>query len=86
MAKRNHNRQGKRRYRSPEPLPPGLKPLTVSPRVGQALLGISTTKFYELINAGEIRRIKHGNKALIIYETLENFIARQSTAAHQSTT
>ena len=32
-----------------------------------------TTRLYELINAGEIRRVKDGAKSLILVESLERY-------------
>jgi hypothetical protein len=62
-------------------LPAGLRPLTVSVKAGRALIGLGNTKFYELIGTGEIRTMKCGAKTLVVYQSLEAFVARHAKAA-----
>jgi len=55
-------------------LPSGMKPLTVRLNAAKALLGIGTTKFYELVNAGKITIIKIDGMPLAEYASLEKLI------------
>ena len=52
-----------------ERMPP---PLWVRPKEGMRLIGVKTTKFYELLNAGAIKSRRIGNMRLVEYASLMN--------------
>jgi len=54
----------------------GEKPLCVRLNTALQLLGISKTKMYELIAAGEIDAIKIGRATMVLGASLEAFVAR----------
>ena len=64
-----------------------IKPNQDEPRLaggvtwGCRLIGISRTKFYELIKSGDIRTFKHGGRRLVRREDIEAFLERMSTNA-----
>ncbi|GAB3019579.1 helix-turn-helix domain-containing protein [Mycobacterium bourgelatii] len=47
-----------------------------------ALGGISRSKIWSLANSGEITRISIGTRRFITLNSIEQFIARQTAAAH----
>jgi excisionase family DNA binding protein len=58
---------------------PEFEPITVSIVTAAAMLGISRSKFYELLEAGDIEGIRIGSRKLIPVSTLREFVeARQS--------
>lgn len=50
---------------------PNSKPITVTVNDGLGLTGLGRTKFYELINDGQIKTIKVGKRRLVVYSSLE---------------
>ena len=63
-------------------------PLCVRVGVAARMIGIGRTKFYELINAGEVETIKLGNATLIPTASLAALVERQRgtsrCAAHKA--
>ena len=59
-------------------IPPA--PLCVRVGVAARMIGIGRTKFYELINAGEVETIKLGAATLIPTASLVALIERQTSA------
>ena len=55
-------------------------PLTVRVRRAVELTGISRSKLYELIKAGEIETVKIGATTLIPFASLRDFMERQKSA------
>ncbi|MEQ7874285.1 helix-turn-helix domain-containing protein [Sphingomonas sp. ASV193] len=58
---------------------PGGTALPISVRVREAvrLTGISRSRLYELMGAGEIEHVKVGSSTLIIFASLSSFVERQ---------
>jgi excisionase family DNA binding protein len=56
-----------------------LDPLTVRIRRAVELTGISRSKLYELIKAGEIETVKIGATTLIPFASLRDFMERQKS-------
>lgn len=54
-------------------------PLTVRVRRAVELTGISRSKLYELIKAGEIETVKIGATTLIPFASLRDFMERQKS-------
>lgn len=50
-------------------------PLTVRVETAMRMLGLGRTKFYELIGTGEIETIKVGKSRLVVFESLQRFVA-----------
>jgi hypothetical protein len=61
--------------------PPELEPLVVSPKVAKYLLGIGTTKLWELIRAGELESYLDGASRRITLASIKARVARQLAAA-----
>lgn len=51
------------------------KPLTVKVETAMRMLGLGRTKFYELVGEGEIETIKVGKSRLVIFDSLQRFVA-----------
>lgn len=64
---------------------PKLAPITVRVPAAINYLGISRSKLYELISAGEIETIKVGGCTLVPVASLAEFIERMRSAQQQST-
>jgi excisionase family DNA binding protein len=58
------------------PKNPPLTPLAVSPRDAAHLMGVSRSRVYELINAGELPAYKDGARTLILVADIEAWLAR----------
>lgn len=56
-----------------------LRPLAVRPRQAATMLGISVSSLERLNKAGEIPRIKDGNKVFYRVATLDAWLARRET-------
>jgi excisionase family DNA binding protein len=58
--------------------------LAYSPSGGAQALGISRSKFYELIAAGELKALKLGSRTLVLHSELVRFITKLDAAhAHE---
>lgn len=57
------------------------EPLFLTIAETQQLLRVGRTYLYELIDRGEIRRVKMGHKALITADSVRNFAASLSDVA-----
>lgn len=53
-----------------------MRPIFVDTAGAKQALCCKTTKLYELINAGEIERVKLGAKTLITIESIERYAAK----------
>lgn len=53
---------------------PEYEPITVSIVTAASMLGISRSKFYELMDTGEIETIKIGRRSLIPVSALRAFV------------
>lgn len=58
-----------------------MKPLAVPPKTGFEMLGVGTTKGYELISAKELETFKVGAATRITVASIEAFVERQLAAA-----
>lgn len=58
-----------------------MKPLAVPPKTGFEMLGVGTTKGYELISAKELETFKVGTATRITVASIEAFVERQLAAA-----
>jgi len=54
--------------------------LTVRIPTAMAMLGLSRSKFYDLMDGGEIATIKVGRARLIIVQSLREYVARHLTS------
>jgi len=54
--------------------------LTVRIPTAMAMLGLSRSKFYDLMDGGEIATIKVGRARLIIVQSLRDYVARHLTS------
>jgi excisionase family DNA binding protein len=57
-----------------------LMRLAYSPSEGAEVLGISRSKIYELITAGDLKVIKLGSRTLILHSELVRFLASRARA------
>jgi hypothetical protein len=55
-------------------LPAGLKPLAVTVRTAQELIGIKNTKIWELIGNGSLQTLSIGKRRLVFYASIERLI------------
>jgi excisionase family DNA binding protein len=62
-----------------------LKPLAVRRRVAADVLGEGVSKVDELVATGKIQAVKSGRNLLIIYASLENYLANLPLATLKST-
>jgi len=51
-----------------------MKPVAYSVTEALELIGISRTKFYQLVNGGQIKVRKIGNRSIILEEDLRAFL------------
>ena len=58
-----------------------IAPVLVNMKTAASALAISRGKLYQLIDAGEIRRVKIGARALIPVSELTEFAARLAAAS-----
>jgi excisionase family DNA binding protein len=58
-----------------------LRPLAVRPKKAAEMLGISISSLERLNKAGEIPRLKHGNKVFYRVATLDAWLAKRETFA-----
>lgn len=60
-------------------LPPRLSPEPITVRIPTALemLGLSRSKFYELLAQGQFEIIKVGRCSLVVVASLHSFVERQ---------
>jgi hypothetical protein len=52
----------------------GVKPLAVTVKCGQELIGIKTTKMWELIKDGTLETIHIGKRCLVLYASIERMV------------
>jgi hypothetical protein len=52
----------------------GLKPLSVTVRTAQDLIGIKNTKIWELISDGTVETVSIGKRRLVIFASIERLI------------
>ena len=57
--------------------PTGTEPLVVSPKRGCQMLDCSMTRFYELLNSGQIQSYREGKSRKAIVASIQAHIARQ---------
>lgn len=69
---------------APKKLPGGLKPLAVRLNVAKALLGIGSTKFYELVHAGLVTIVHVDGMPLAEYASLERSIRKDDRRERQT--
>jgi hypothetical protein len=60
-------RTGGNRASAPHP----LKPLTISSATARALLGVGSTKFWELVRDGDIEMVEIGRRKMVKYRSIE---------------
>ena len=60
---------------------PQIRPLALRPREAAAMLGVSVSSLERLTKAGEIPRLKDGNKVLYRVVSLEAWLARCESKA-----
>ena len=58
-----------------------IRPLAVRPQKAAEMLGISISSLERLNKAGEIPRLKHGNKVFYRVATLDAWLAKRETFA-----
>jgi excisionase family DNA binding protein len=58
-----------------------LRPLAVRPQKAAEMLGISISSLERLNKAGEIPRLKHGNKVFYRVATLDAWLAKRESLA-----
>ena len=56
-----------------------ISPLAVNPTKGAKVLGVSRSKFYELLKDGELPLIKIGSRSLVRIADIENLLASLAT-------
>jgi len=56
-----------------------ITPLAVNPTKGAKVLGVSRSKFYELLKDGELPLIKIGSRSLVRIADIENLLASLAT-------
>lgn len=61
--------------------PPTLEPLAVSAREAARLTGLSRSRVYELIAAGELEAVRSGARILIKLESVRTWFASLPEAA-----
>jgi hypothetical protein len=62
--------------------PTAPEPLLVDEQVARSMLGgIGRTLLYELIDAGEVRRVKLGRRTTISVESIRGYVARLEASA-----
>ncbi len=55
----------------------GTEPLTVRVPVALKMVGLSRSKFYEMVQDGEIEIVKVGRSTLVVVGSLRDFIERR---------
>lgn len=55
----------------------GIEPLSVRVPVALKMVGLSRSKFYELVQDGEIEIVKVGRSTLVVVESLRSFLERK---------
>jgi len=58
-----------------------LTPIFVTVNDAKRLLSLGHTRVYELMNSGELERVKSGSKTLISYESLRRYAETLREAA-----
>lgn len=61
-----------------------MKPIALPPRSACAVLGVGTTKLYELLNANELEAFSIGRARRITTASIEAYVARQLAGGVQS--
>ena len=56
---------------------PDTERLTVRIPAAMAMLSLSRSKFYDLMDGGEIATIKVGRARLVVVQSLRDYVARQ---------
>jgi excisionase family DNA binding protein len=56
-------------------------PIFVTVNEAKRLLSLGHTRVYQLINSGQLERVKHGSKTLIPYASVKRFADSLSKAA-----
>lgn len=54
-----------------------IEPLSVRVPVALKMVGLSRSKFYELVQDGEIEIVKVGRSTLVVVESLRGFLERK---------
>ena len=57
-----------------------MEPLTVTIEGAKKVLGIGTTKLYELINDGQISAVKLGRRTLVRTDSIREFVDKLEAA------
>lgn len=60
--------------------PTEIEPLVVSPRDARKAIGCGNTRFYELLNLGEIQSYTDGRSRKVIVASLRDYVTRQLEA------
>jgi hypothetical protein len=60
-----------------------LEPITVAIKVALRLIGISRSKFYQELAAGEFRTIKCGRRRLVLVQSIKDYIDRREAVGVQ---
>jgi hypothetical protein len=55
----------------------GPDPLAVTVEEGRRIIGLGTTKVWELIASGDLKSLRIGRRRLILYQSIRDLIARQ---------
>jgi excisionase family DNA binding protein len=58
-----------------------MEPLSVTIKGFTRITGLGRTKTYELMNAGEIERVRAGGRTLIAYDSVRAYINRSRVIA-----
>jgi excisionase family DNA binding protein len=56
-----------------------IYPLAVNPSAGAKMLGVSRSKFYELLSQGQLPLIKIGSRSLVRVADIEKLLASLAT-------
>lgn len=57
-----------------------IEPLVVSPRDARKAIGCGNTRFYELLNSGEVQSYTDGRSRKVIVASLRDYVTRQLEA------
>lgn len=60
------------------------EPLLIPAPIAKGMIGVGNSKFYKLVNAGEITLVKSGKRSFVEYSTLKKFVARLREASQTS--
>src|SRR5450631_3554803 len=58
----------------------GIEIISISPKNARKVIGCGNTRFYELLNSGEIQSYTDGRSRKVLVASLRDYVARQLTA------